>query len=81
MTLASPVDAQHSVGRADEGMSLLLLKASRSLAGAHERFALVLGNLGPSLENPCNIMPTGMQFDEKMILALAIQMVCDFPCL
>jgi hypothetical protein len=43
-------------------------------------FALVLEKLGPSLEDLCNIMPPGMRFDEKMTLALAIQMVRDFPC-
>lgn len=41
-------------------------------------FALVLEKLGPSLEELCRLMPHG-RFDEKMTLALAIQMVGGFP--
>ena len=36
-------------------------------------YALVLEKLGPTLEDLCNLMP---RFDEKMTLAIAIQMVC-----
>ena len=38
---------------------------------------LVLEKLGPSLQDLCDLMPN-MRFDEKMTLALAIQMVRDF---
>ena len=37
--------------------------------------ALVLEKLGPSLEDICNLMSPNVRFDEKMTLALAIQMV------
>jgi serine/threonine protein kinase len=39
-------------------------------------YALVLEKLGPSLEDLCNLMTPNVRFDEKMTLALAIQMVC-----
>lgn len=45
--------------------------------------ALVLEKLGPSLEDLCNLKSPQVRFDEKMSLALAIQMVRDFlppPC-
>ena len=38
-------------------------------------YALVLEKLGPSLEDLCSLMSPNVQFDEKMTLALAIQMV------
>ena len=41
-------------------------------------FALVLEKLGPSLEDLCKLMSPNVRFDEKMILALAIQMVREF---
>ena len=41
-------------------------------------FALVLEKLGPSLEDLCNLMSPNIRFDEKMTLALAIQMVREF---
>jgi hypothetical protein len=37
--------------------------------------ALVLEKSGPSLEDLCNLMSPDVRFDEKMILAVAIQMV------
>ena len=40
--------------------------------------ALVLEKLGPSLEDLCNLKSPQVRFDEKMSLALAIQMVRDF---
>ena len=39
---------------------------------------LVLEKLGPSLEDLCNMMSPNARFDEKMTLAVAIQMVCGF---
>ena len=44
-------------------------------------YALVLEKSGPSLEELCNLM-SPVRFDEKMTLALAIQMVrvFFFPC-
>ena len=42
-------------------------------------YALVLEKLGPSLEDLYQLMPGKKRFDEKMILAIAIQMVRDFP--
>ena len=41
-------------------------------------YALVLEKLGPSLENLWDLMPPNIRFDEKMTLALAIQIVRDF---
>jgi hypothetical protein len=41
-------------------------------------YAVVLEKLGPSLEDLCELMPDDGCFDEKMTLALAIQMVRDF---
>jgi len=45
-------------------------------------YAVVLEKLGPSLEDLCELMPD-KRFDEKMTLALAIQIVRDlfFRCL
>jgi hypothetical protein len=40
-------------------------------------YALVLEKLGPSLQELCNLMSPNIRFDEKMTLALAIQMVRD----
>ena len=40
-------------------------------------YALVLEKLGPSLEDLCNVMSPNVRFDEKMTLAVAIQMVRD----
>ena len=41
-------------------------------------YGLVLEKLGPSLEHLCQLMSPNVRFDEKMILALAIQMVREF---
>ena len=41
-------------------------------------YGLVLEKLGPSLEDLCNLMSPKVRFDEKMTLAVAIQMVRDF---
>ena len=41
-------------------------------------YALVLEKLGPSLQDLYNLMSPDVQFDEKMTLALAIQMVREF---
>ena len=40
--------------------------------------ALVLEKLGPSLEDLCKLMSPNVRFDEKMTLAVAIQMVRHF---
>jgi serine/threonine protein kinase len=50
---------------------------SASMSSGQEIYALVLERLGPSLQDLCNLMAPNVRFDEKMTLALAIQMVCD----
>ena len=59
------------------------MKGCPSLIGSptdpsREIYALVLEKLGPSLEDLCNLMSPKVRFDEKMTLAVAIQMVRDF---
>lgn len=55
-----------------------LIESNHELKG--RIFALVLEKLGPSLEDLYNLMSPNVRFDEKMSLALAIQMVPHFPC-
>lgn len=38
-------------------------------------FALVLQRLGPSLEQVVELLPSNYRFDDRMVLAVAIQMV------
>jgi hypothetical protein len=49
-----------------------------SIDPRREIYALVLEKLGPSLKDLCNLKSPNLRFDEKMTLALAIQMVRDF---
>ena len=59
-------------------LSISPMKGCPSLIGSPidpKLFAFVFEKLGPSLKDLCNLMSPNARFDEKMTLALAIQMV------
>ena len=55
-----------------------LIESATKTSSSREIYALVLEKLGPSLQDLCNLMSPNVRFDEKMTLALAIQMVRNF---
>jgi hypothetical protein len=66
-----------------KGCPSLIESNSCFTTGGIKVFALVIEKLGPSLEELWNLMSPNARFDEKMTLALAIQMVRHYffsPC-
>jgi serine/threonine protein kinase len=55
-----------------------LIQSAATMSPRREIYALVLEKLGPSLQDLCDRMSPKVRFDEKMTLALAIQMVRNF---